>query len=87
MKRFMMKYLMLNCKEATLLMAKKEESKLSLGGRLQLSMHTSMCSFCRKFEKQTRQIAKESPHVHAEDSLSAAAQEKFLRLIDEHSTK
>jgi anti-sigma factor ChrR (cupin superfamily) len=85
MKRFMMKYLMLNCKEATLLMAKKEEGKLSFIGKLQLSMHTSMCSFCRKFEKQTKQISKESKHVHAEESMSAAANDRIIKMIDEHS--
>ena len=85
MKRFMMKYPMLNCKEATLLMAKKEEGKLSFMGKLQLSMHTSMCSFCKKFEQQTRQIAKESKHVHAEENMSAAANDRIFKMIDEHS--
>lgn len=85
MKRFMMKYLMVNCKEATLLMAKKEEGKLSLMEKMKLSMHTSMCSFCRKFEKQTTQIAKESKHVHAEEKMSVAAKDRIIRMIDEQS--
>ena len=80
-----MKYLMLNCKEATLLMAKKEEGKLSFILKLQLFMHTSMCSFCRIFEKQTKQISKESKHVHAEESMSAAANDRIIKMIDEHS--
>jgi len=85
MKRFMMKYLMLNCKEATILMAKKEEGKLSILGKMQLSMHTSMCSFCKKFEQQTKQISKESKHVHAEESMSAVANDRIIKMIDEHS--
>ena len=85
MKRFMMKYLMLNCKEATLLMAKKEEGKLTMLGKMQLAMHTSMCSFCRKFEQQAKQIAKESKHVHAGESMSAAANDSIIKMIDEHS--
>ncbi len=85
MRRFMMKYLMLNCKEATLLMAKKEEGKLSILGKMQLSMHTSMCSFCRKFEQQTKQISKESKHVHAEEIMSDAANDRIIKMIDEHS--
>lgn len=84
MKRFMMKYLMLNCKEATLLMAKKEEGKLSFIGKLQLSMHTSMCSFCKKFEQQTKQILKESKHIYAEESMPAAANDRIIKMIDEH---
>ncbi len=76
---------MLNCKEATLLMAKKEEGKLSFIGKLQLSMHTSMCSFCRKFEQQTNQISTESKHVHAEEIMSATANERITKMIDEHS--
>jgi anti-sigma factor ChrR (cupin superfamily) len=85
MKKFMMKYLMISCREATYLMAKKEEGKLSFAGRIKLSIHTSMCSMCRKFEKQTSQIGKESRHVHAEDHLPAFAKEKIERMLDEHS--
>lgn len=86
MKKFMMKYLMVNCKEATFLMAKKEEGKLSLIGRIKLSIHTSMCSLCRKFEKQTGRIGKESKHVHAEDSLPVFAKERIERMLEEHSS-
>ena len=85
MKRFMMKYLMLNCKEATLLMAKKEEGKLFFIGKLQLAMHTSMCSFCKKYEQQTNQISKESKHLHAEESMSAAANDRIIKMLEEHS--
>lgn len=81
----MMKYLMVNCKEATLLMAKKEEGKLSLMEKMKLSLHTSMCSFCRKFEMQTNQIAKESKHVYAEEKMSATANDRISKMIDEHS--
>ena len=85
MKKFMMKYLMVNCKEATFLMAKKEEGKLSLMESIKLSMHTYMCSFCRKFEKQTSTIAIESKYVHAEDNLPVFAKERIERKIDELS--
>jgi len=81
-----MKYLMLNCREATLLMGKKEEGKLSLLGRIKLSMHTSMCSLCRKFEKQSLQIGKECKHVHTEDNLPAFAKERIEKMLEEHSS-
>lgn len=86
MKKFMMKYLMVNCKEATFLMAKKEEGKLSFMESIKLSMHTSMCSFCRKFEKQTSTIAIESKHVHAEDNLPVFAKERIEKMFEEHSS-
>lgn len=82
----MMKYLMVNCKEATFLMAKKEEGKLTLMEKMKLSMHTSMCSFCKKFEKQTSKIGKESRHVHAEENLPLFAKEKIERMLEEHSS-
>ncbi|MBN8718414.1 MAG: hypothetical protein J0H85_03155 [Sediminibacterium magnilacihabitans] len=84
MKKFMMKYLMVNCKEATFLMAKKEEGKLTFIEKMKLSMHTSMCSFCKKFEKQTSKIGIESKHVHAEDNLSGFTKERIERMLDEH---
>lgn len=86
MKKFMMKYLMINCKEATFLMAKKEEGKMSLTERMKLSMHTSMCSLCKKFEKQTSEIGKECKHVLAEDDLSVFTKEKISRMLEEHSS-
>jgi hypothetical protein len=85
MKRFMMKYLMINCKEATFLMAKKEEGKLSFAERMKLSVHTSMCSLCRKFEKQTSRIGKESRHVHAEDNLPVYSKDKIEKMFEEYS--
>lgn len=82
----MMKYLMISCREATYLMAKKEEGKLSFAARVKLPMHTSMCSLCKKFEKQTSQIGKESIHVHAEDNLPVFAKERIERMLEEHSS-
>ena len=81
----MMKYLMLNCKEATLLMTKNEEGELSLIKKMQLFMHTSMCSFCKKFEKQAAKIAVESKHVHAAEILPAKAKERIERMIEDQS--
>ena len=77
----MMKYLIVNCKEATLMKEKKEEGKLSFMQKIHLSIHTSMCSFCKKFEKQTARIAKESKHIHAEDKLSEMAKERIGQML------
>jgi len=86
MKKILMKYLMVNCKEATFLMAKKEEGRLTFIEKMKLSMHTSMCSFCKKFEKQTAKIAIESKHVHAEDNLPAYSKDKIEKMFEEYSS-
>ena len=77
---------MVNCKEATLLMAKKEEGKLSLIGRWKLSMHTFMCSYCKKFEKQISKIGIESKYVQANQNLPAFAKGKMEKMFKEHSS-
>jgi hypothetical protein len=82
----MMKYLMISCKEATFLTAKKEEGKLTFMGSIKLPIHTSMCSICKKFEKQAARIGKESKHVHAEDNLPVLTKEKIERLVDEYTS-
>ncbi|MDP3666998.1 MAG: hypothetical protein Q8R50_09990 [Sediminibacterium sp.] len=84
MKKLMMRYFMVNCKEATYLMGKKEEGKLSIVERVKLSMHTSMCVFCKKFEKQTNKIAEESIHIRADEDLPLQAKEKIQQMIEEH---
>mgnify|MGYP001573619069 FL=1 len=77
----MLKYLMVSCKEATLLMAKNEEGKLSFMQKIHLSVHTSMCALCKKFEVQTAKIAKESKHIEAEDKLSEMAKERMAQKL------
>jgi len=77
----MMKFLMISCKEASFLTAKKEEGKLSLSESLKLSFHMSMCEFCTRFQRQMRRIRRESPHIHSEEELSPAGQERMEQLI------
>jgi hypothetical protein len=81
MKRFMMKYLMVNCKQATYLMGLKEEGKLSITGRIKLNMHTSMCSFCKRFEQQTAVIKKESLHLHSQEQMPKSVEERLEKLF------
>ena len=81
----MRKYVMVNCRDATFLMAKKEERKISFSERIKLRIHTSFCSVCKKFEKQTLQIRKESRHLHSEAKLSATVKAEIERMLKEHS--
>jgi hypothetical protein len=54
----------ISCKEATKLILKKEESKLSVWNRLQLYIHLLYCSFCNAFKKQNNWINLQIPHIH-----------------------
>ncbi len=83
MQKFMMKYLMINCKEATFLMSKKEEGKLSLIEKFKLSIHTRMCTICKKFEQQTAAISIESKHIKAEEKLPLFSRENIRRKLDD----
>lgn len=78
-----MKYLMINCKEATFLMSKKEEGKLSLIEKFKLSIHTRMCAICKKFEQQTAAISIESKHIKAEGKLPSFSRENIRRKLDD----
>lgn len=86
MKGLMMKYLMINCREATMLMAKKEERQVSFFDKMKLSLHISLCSLCKRFEKQTLKIAKESRQVQADEKMSVYGKEKIERIIDGFSS-
>ncbi|MEO6231554.1 MAG: hypothetical protein ABJB11_03135 [Ferruginibacter sp.] len=74
-----MKKLILSCKRATYLISLKEEGKLSFRQRMQLRTHLSICSMCKKFEKQTAFIsgnAKHSPQ-HADVTLDQNSKDKM----------
>ncbi len=75
---------MLNCEQSTFLMAKKEEGLLSFFERIKLYMHTSMCSYCKKFELQINQIASESKNIYTEDELPSITREKIEIIINNH---
>lgn len=87
MKKFVMRHLMINCRDATLLTAKKEEGKLGFVENIQLRIHISMCSFCKRFEKQARTIASESKGVSAEGELSESAKQRIRDILNGYSSK
>ena len=71
----------ISCKQATYLMGKAEEGKLSLVEQLQLWIHTSMCSLCALFRRQTRTIRQISPHVRSLERLADAKKNEISRRI------
>ncbi|MCB0697259.1 MAG: hypothetical protein KDC07_07835 [Chitinophagaceae bacterium] len=57
---------MISCKEATYLVSKKEQGKITIAERIRLSLHLMICKFCKRFEKQNKIItehAKRLEHV------------------------
>ena len=48
-----MHYLFLSCFKATELIEKKLHIKLSFKEKIRLKMHKSMCSACKKYDKQS----------------------------------
>jgi hypothetical protein len=66
---------MINCKESTRLTIKKEENKLTLREKLELSFHLLICKYCKSFSKQSLWINSISKSLHVEDSLSNSEKE------------
>jgi hypothetical protein len=67
------------CKQATLLICKKQEHSLTLRERFQLYVHLYLCVFCRRFLKQTRMISKEAGKVASEQKLSEEEKRKMSK--------
>ncbi|MGM0564141.1 MAG: zf-HC2 domain-containing protein [Pseudomonadota bacterium] len=47
---------MLNCHQATQLMSRAQDEKLTLAKRGQLRMHLLMCSACNQFSRQVKSL-------------------------------
>ena len=48
--------LLLSCEQASILVIKKEENKLSQTEKFQLWMHSSICGLCKEFDSQNNFI-------------------------------
>lgn len=66
----------LSCKQATFLISKKEEGKLSMKERIQLRLHLGMCGFCSRFQKQTLFFTKNAPHIHEQVDITLSEEKK-----------
>lgn len=47
---------MMHCKKATFLLSKREENKLTWLENVQVATHLTLCSACKRYEKQTMLI-------------------------------
>ena len=43
---------MINCKDASRLVSRREDAALALGQRILLRLHLSVCGACTRFERQ-----------------------------------
>lgn len=79
----LMKSMMINCHQATFLISKREEGKLSFSERVHLAMHLAMCKFCKLFEKQTAFIAKQAKNFTSTTELSIEDKAKIVRVLEQ----
>ncbi|MBL0309942.1 MAG: hypothetical protein IPP77_09770 [Bacteroidetes bacterium] len=79
-----LKTMMLNCEQATFLVTKREQKKLSFKERFDLMLHLSMCKFCSLFAKQSAFIARQLKQKQPTASgLSEAEKERMVQVIQE----
>lgn len=50
----------ISCKEATYLVSKREEGKLTIRERLKLYFHFRICSFCKLFARQSKYMGQQT---------------------------
>jgi uncharacterized paraquat-inducible protein A len=74
----MMNILMLSCKKATELIEKRLVTKLSAVEKIQLKMHTAVCSQCSTYENQSDIIEKCISKIHqpTKESLKLSSERK-----------
>lgn len=73
-----MSRLWVSCEEASLLLLKKEENKISQYEKIQLWLHLSVCELCREFQQQNRFINKnlELYFNNHEDNIELSQEQK-----------
>lgn len=77
------KFLMINCKEATLLSTKHVGHEITLLERLKLALHNSMCKPCKYFLQQIKLIhqALQSKNLHDTVHMREAKKKEMEELI------
>ncbi|GAB4123637.1 MAG: hypothetical protein OHK0045_03430 [Raineya sp.] len=84
MKKGLLHTLILTCKEATLLIEKREAGKISFVERIRLKAHLLMCEACRLYEKQSKIIEKVLRKVSSKknkEKLDEAVKQKIIEKI------
>ena len=74
-----MRRVMLNCREATLLVEKEEDKGLKLKEKIQLVMHTGMCNACTNYKKQSHLIQQWLDRWLMSENYPAREQQQILK--------
>ena len=79
--------LKISCKKATGLIDKKQIVSLTVSETIQLRIHTTICSICRRYEKQSAWIEQAVKHLQDQKpenlTLSETARNTILKKIIE----
>ncbi|MCH7534253.1 MAG: hypothetical protein IH948_00620 [Bacteroidetes bacterium] len=59
----LMRKLMLDCKQATLLISKSQEVELNVGEKLKLRAHLMACKYCNLFKKESQFLEDNISHM------------------------
>ncbi|WP_035561270.1 hypothetical protein [Hymenobacter sp. IS2118] len=83
-------FFLFNCQQATLLLERRADERLSAPTRVQLWAHLKLCPLCRRYEAQSRLLARQArPAAEAPvpDTLQlpAAARRRLQQLVDAHA--
>jgi len=79
---------MISCDEASFLISKSYEEKLTFRQKFRLKMHLMSCYLCRRYEKQLGQLndavinyKSSCEHTHCEHTLSSEAKVKISQHV------
>jgi len=77
----MKRFFNITCKQATYLLSKKEEGRLTWIEKWRLSAHLGICSFCRLFEIQTNFITHNVAHQQVDASMADTKKQEIAEQL------
>jgi len=84
----MMSKMMLSCKKATELIEKQWVVRLSMQENIQLKMHTTMCSACKEYQKQSeiieRVLERMNTKANFTTTLAPEIKEKIIKELEKN---
>lgn len=86
----MMVRVMPSCRDVSELVSQSMDQRLPLTKRMTIRLHVSMCSLCRRYEKQLRLLREGARHFAdpeentAQSSLSPEAAERLKKALEDH---
>ncbi len=80
----MIKKLMINCKDATLMSSMSEDSKLSFSDLLKLKLHLTMCKVCANFDSQVKLLIEAVKKIDSDVNLTKEEKEELKRMLNDN---